>query len=154
MFAFADDSTCARDNQSEHSSSLFAENCCNAAQRHTGMKSSVRMDGFYLLWLSMLNFTFSLSLFKGLKHFDWWRKGLEGQASVWTSFIELFVFLPIALPFSGTLNVLLRVRSIASVDSVVWTKSGHQGPDWKRALFDVSPSGPFQVTHHWDLFLD
>lgn len=51
------------------------------------------------------------------------------------------------LPIPGTLNVLLRVRSIASVDSVVWTKSGHQGPDWKRALFDVSPSGPFQVTH-------
>ncbi|XP_056881143.1 MAM domain-containing glycosylphosphatidylinositol anchor protein 1 isoform X5 [Takifugu flavidus] len=49
---------------------------------------------------------------------------------------------------SGTLNVLLRVRSIAShttVDSEVWTKSGHQGPDWKRALFDVSPSGPFQI---------
>ncbi|TNM90680.1 hypothetical protein fugu_002969 [Takifugu bimaculatus] len=48
----------------------------------------------------------------------------------------------------GTLNVLLRVRSIAShttVDSEVWTKSGHQGPDWKRALFDVSPSGPFQI---------
>uniref|UniRef100_H3CGE1 MAM domain containing glycosylphosphatidylinositol anchor 1 n=1 Tax=Tetraodon nigroviridis TaxID=99883 RepID=H3CGE1_TETNG len=39
----------------------------------------------------------------------------------------------------------LTVRSIASVDSVVWTKSGHQGPDWKRALFDVSPSGPFQI---------
>lgn len=47
--------------------------------------------------------------------------------------------------FTGTLNVLLRVRSIASVDSVVWTKSGHQGPDWKKAFFDISPSGPFQV---------
>ena len=47
--------------------------------------------------------------------------------------------------FTGTLNVLLRVRSIASVDSVVWTKSGHQGPDWEKAFFDISPSGPFQV---------
>uniref|UniRef100_A0A8D3A094 MAM domain-containing glycosylphosphatidylinositol anchor protein 1 n=1 Tax=Scophthalmus maximus TaxID=52904 RepID=A0A8D3A094_SCOMX len=45
----------------------------------------------------------------------------------------------------GTLNVLLRVRSIASVDSVIWTKSGHQGPDWKKACFDISPSGPFQI---------
>lgn len=48
--------------------------------------------------------------------------------------------------FTGTLNVLLRVRSIASVDSMIWTKSGHQGPDWKKAFFDISPSGPFQVT--------
>ncbi|CAL8350384.1 unnamed protein product [Merluccius merluccius] len=45
----------------------------------------------------------------------------------------------------GTLNVLLRVRSIAYVDSVAWSKSGHQGPDWKKALFDISPSGPFQI---------
>ncbi|KAI4829742.1 hypothetical protein KUCAC02_001415, partial [Chaenocephalus aceratus] len=45
----------------------------------------------------------------------------------------------------GSLNVLLRVRSIASVDSVVWSKSGHQGPDWRRAFFDISPSGPFQI---------
>ncbi|KAM7423853.1 hypothetical protein PAMA_000289 [Pampus argenteus] len=45
----------------------------------------------------------------------------------------------------GVLNVLLRVRSIASVDSVVWSKSGHQGPDWKKAFFDISPSGPFQI---------
>ncbi|XP_037345321.2 MAM domain-containing glycosylphosphatidylinositol anchor protein 1 isoform X1 [Pungitius pungitius] len=45
----------------------------------------------------------------------------------------------------GTLNVLLRVRSIASVDSVVWMKSGHQGPEWRKAFFDISPSGPFQI---------
>ncbi|XP_012723466.2 MAM domain-containing glycosylphosphatidylinositol anchor protein 1 isoform X1 [Fundulus heteroclitus] len=45
----------------------------------------------------------------------------------------------------GTLNVLLRVRSIAPVDSVVWTKSGHQGPDWRKAFFDINPSGPFQI---------
>lgn len=55
--------------------------------------------------------------------------------------------------FTGTLNVLLRVRSIASVDSVMWTKSGHQGPDWKKAFFDISPSGPFQVMAWWSLFL-
>ena len=48
--------------------------------------------------------------------------------------------------FTGTLNVLLRVRSIASVDTVIWTKSGHQGPDWRKAFFDISPSGPFQVS--------
>lgn len=47
--------------------------------------------------------------------------------------------------FTGTLNVYLRVRSIASVDRAMWTKSGHQGPDWKKAFFDVTPSGPFQV---------
>ncbi|XP_013875970.1 MAM domain-containing glycosylphosphatidylinositol anchor protein 1 isoform X1 [Austrofundulus limnaeus] len=45
----------------------------------------------------------------------------------------------------GTLNVLLRVRSIAPVDSVVWTKSGHQGPVWRKASVDISPSGPFQI---------
>uniref|UniRef100_A0AAQ6AII5 MAM domain containing glycosylphosphatidylinositol anchor 1 n=1 Tax=Amphiprion ocellaris TaxID=80972 RepID=A0AAQ6AII5_AMPOC len=45
----------------------------------------------------------------------------------------------------GTLNVLLRVRSIASVDSVMWTKSGDQGSDWKKAFFGISPSGPFQI---------
>ncbi|KAM4602816.1 MAM domain-containing glycosylphosphatidylinositol anchor protein 1 [Polymixia lowei] len=45
----------------------------------------------------------------------------------------------------GTLNVLLRVNSIASVDTVAWTKSGHQGPDWLKAFFDISPSGPFQI---------
>ncbi|XP_024911228.1 MAM domain-containing glycosylphosphatidylinositol anchor protein 1 isoform X1 [Cynoglossus semilaevis] len=45
----------------------------------------------------------------------------------------------------GALNVILRVRSIASVDSMVWSKSGPQGPDWKKAFFDVSPSGPFQI---------
>lgn len=45
----------------------------------------------------------------------------------------------------GTLNVLLRVRSIAPVDTLVWTKSGHQGPNWNKASFDISPSGPFQI---------
>ncbi|XP_077568709.1 MAM domain-containing glycosylphosphatidylinositol anchor protein 1 isoform X1 [Stigmatopora nigra] len=47
----------------------------------------------------------------------------------------------------GTLNVLSRVRSIgiSSVDSMLWTKSGHQGPNWKKAYFDISPSGPFQI---------
>nr|XP_057945716.1 MAM domain-containing glycosylphosphatidylinositol anchor protein 1 isoform X1 [Doryrhamphus excisus]XP_057945717.1 MAM domain-containing glycosylphosphatidylinositol anchor protein 1 isoform X1 [Doryrhamphus excisus] len=45
----------------------------------------------------------------------------------------------------GTLNVLLRVRSIASVDTLLWTKSGHQGPNWKKAYFDINPSGPFQI---------
>uniref|UniRef100_A0A672FDK3 MAM domain containing glycosylphosphatidylinositol anchor 1 n=1 Tax=Salarias fasciatus TaxID=181472 RepID=A0A672FDK3_SALFA len=45
----------------------------------------------------------------------------------------------------GTLNVLLRVRSIASVDSVMWSRSGHQGPDWKKAFFNITPSGPFQI---------
>ncbi|KAJ3594295.1 hypothetical protein NHX12_006626 [Muraenolepis orangiensis] len=39
----------------------------------------------------------------------------------------------------------MRVRSIASVDTVAWSKSGHQGPDWKKALFNSNPSGPFQI---------
>lgn len=51
----------------------------------------------------------------------------------------------VCLLFIGTLNVLLRVRGIASVDSLAWTRSGHQGPNWKKAFFDISPSGPFQV---------
>ncbi|KAI4892509.1 hypothetical protein NFI96_024488, partial [Prochilodus magdalenae] len=45
----------------------------------------------------------------------------------------------------GTLNVLLRVKSIATVDSVVWSRSGHQGPNWLKASVMVYPSGPFQV---------
>ncbi|KAM6981032.1 MAM domain-containing glycosylphosphatidylinositol anchor protein 1 [Aplochiton taeniatus] len=45
----------------------------------------------------------------------------------------------------GSLNVLLRVKSIASVDTVAWAKSGPQGPDWKRASIDINPSGPFQI---------
>ncbi|KAG7260474.1 hypothetical protein CRUP_007314 [Coryphaenoides rupestris] len=32
-----------------------------------------------------------------------------------------------------------------SLDSVAWSKSGHQGPDWKKAFLDISPSAPFQV---------
>ncbi|XP_022540869.1 MAM domain-containing glycosylphosphatidylinositol anchor protein 1 [Astyanax mexicanus] len=45
----------------------------------------------------------------------------------------------------GTLNVLLRVKSIATVDSVVWSRSGSQGPSWQKASLMVMPSGPFQV---------
>lgn len=43
----------------------------------------------------------------------------------------------------GTLNVLLRVRSL--VNTLMWTKSGHQGPNWEKAFVDIRPSGPFQV---------
>ncbi|XP_016330089.1 MAM domain-containing glycosylphosphatidylinositol anchor protein 1-like [Sinocyclocheilus anshuiensis] len=45
----------------------------------------------------------------------------------------------------GTLNVLMRVKSIATVDSAVWTLSGHQGPQWRKADAEIYPSGPFQV---------
>ncbi|XP_036399015.1 MAM domain-containing glycosylphosphatidylinositol anchor protein 1 [Megalops cyprinoides] len=45
----------------------------------------------------------------------------------------------------GSLNVLLRVKSIATVDSLAWTLSGNQGPEWKQASFIVNPIGPFQV---------
>ncbi|XP_065152190.1 MAM domain-containing glycosylphosphatidylinositol anchor protein 1 isoform X1 [Paramisgurnus dabryanus] len=45
----------------------------------------------------------------------------------------------------GTLNVLMRVKSIATVDSAVWTLSGHQGPEWRKADAVIYPSGPFQV---------
>ncbi|KAI5108504.1 MAM domain-containing glycosylphosphatidylinositol anchor protein 1 [Silurus meridionalis] len=45
----------------------------------------------------------------------------------------------------GTLNVLLRVKGIATVDSLVWTLSGYQGPNWRKANVVVYPSGPFQV---------
>lgn len=61
-------------------------------------------------------------------------------------FVAVFVWMcGLGFFFTGTLNVYLRVRSIASVDRAMWTKSGHQGPDWKKAFFDVTPSGPFQV---------
>lgn len=109
------------------------------------MKSLIRINSFYLtFWLirkrsgrsikcvDLIYLVMSLSLSPSLCFF-----------SLWLSSLSLL------LHFTGTLNVLLRVRSIASVDSVVWTKSGHQGPDWKRALFDVSPSGPFQVTGYF-----
>lgn len=43
----------------------------------------------------------------------------------------------------GTLNVLLRVRSL--VNTLMWTKSGHQGPNWEKAFVDIRPSGPFQI---------
>jgi len=46
---------------------------------------------------------------------------------------------------AGTLNVLMRVKSIATVDSAVWTLSGHQGPEWRKADAEMYPSGPFQV---------
>uniref|UniRef100_A0A4W5QR48 MAM domain containing glycosylphosphatidylinositol anchor 1 n=1 Tax=Hucho hucho TaxID=62062 RepID=A0A4W5QR48_9TELE len=45
----------------------------------------------------------------------------------------------------GTLDVLLRVKSIASVDTKVWSLIGNQGPDWNQANIIVNPSGPFQV---------
>ncbi|KAI1895183.1 hypothetical protein AGOR_G00103670 [Albula goreensis] len=45
----------------------------------------------------------------------------------------------------GSLNVLLRVKSIAMVDTLVWSLSGNQGPRWKQANFIVNPIGPFQV---------
>ncbi|XP_041927429.1 MAM domain-containing glycosylphosphatidylinositol anchor protein 1 [Alosa sapidissima] len=45
----------------------------------------------------------------------------------------------------GTLNVLQRVKSIATVDTLVWTLSGNQGSNWTKANFVVTPSGPFQV---------
>lgn len=48
----------------------------------------------------------------------------------------------------GTLNVLLRVKGIATVDSLAWTLSGHQGPNWRKANVVVYPSGPFQVHTH------
>lgn len=54
------------------------------------------------------------------------------------------------LTFStGTLNVLLRTKSIASVDTQVWSKSGPQGPGWRKAFIDFSPVGPFQVNSLW-----
>ncbi|KAK3573176.1 hypothetical protein QTP86_014847, partial [Hemibagrus guttatus] len=49
------------------------------------------------------------------------------------------------LRFTGTLNVLLRVKGIATVDSLAWTLSGHQGSNWRKANVVVYPSGPFQV---------
>uniref|UniRef100_A0A4W5MF35 MAM domain containing glycosylphosphatidylinositol anchor 1 n=1 Tax=Hucho hucho TaxID=62062 RepID=A0A4W5MF35_9TELE len=45
----------------------------------------------------------------------------------------------------GSLNVWLRVKSIASVGDRVWTLDGNQGPDWIQANINVNPSGPFQV---------
>ncbi len=70
---------------------------------------------------------------------------IDSSLTVSNDLLCLCVWLCVRVFFTGTLNVLLRVRSIASVDSVVWTKSGDQGPNWRKAFFDISPSGPFQV---------
>ncbi|XP_061115646.1 MAM domain-containing glycosylphosphatidylinositol anchor protein 1 [Conger conger] len=45
----------------------------------------------------------------------------------------------------GSLNVLLRVKSIAMLDTPVWAVSGNQGPQWRLARVPVTPIGPFQV---------
>ncbi|XP_046871237.1 MAM domain-containing glycosylphosphatidylinositol anchor protein 1, partial [Hypomesus transpacificus] len=45
----------------------------------------------------------------------------------------------------GTLNALLRVKSIASVDSLVWSLTGEQGAGWRQANVIINPRGPFQV---------
>ncbi|TRY74172.1 hypothetical protein DNTS_008636 [Danionella cerebrum] len=45
----------------------------------------------------------------------------------------------------GSLNVLMRVKSIATVDSAVWSLSGHQGAEWRKADAEIYPSGPFQL---------
>ncbi|XP_041107013.1 MAM domain-containing glycosylphosphatidylinositol anchor protein 1 [Polyodon spathula] len=45
----------------------------------------------------------------------------------------------------GSLNVLLRVKSVGALDMQVWTLSGNQGPDWQQANITINPRGPFQV---------
>ncbi|XP_063039818.1 MAM domain-containing glycosylphosphatidylinositol anchor protein 1 [Engraulis encrasicolus] len=45
----------------------------------------------------------------------------------------------------GTLNLLQRAKSIATVDTLVWSRSGSQGPNWIKANCVITPSGPFQV---------
>ncbi|XP_035291077.1 MAM domain-containing glycosylphosphatidylinositol anchor protein 1 [Anguilla anguilla] len=45
----------------------------------------------------------------------------------------------------GSLNVFLRVKSIAMMETPVWAISGNQGPQWKMARVPVTPIGPFQV---------
>ncbi|KAL2098999.1 hypothetical protein ACEWY4_005479 [Coilia grayii] len=44
----------------------------------------------------------------------------------------------------GSLNLLQRAKSIATVDSLVWSRSGSQGPNWIKANCVITPSGPFQ----------
>ncbi|KAL0969884.1 hypothetical protein UPYG_G00233830 [Umbra pygmaea] len=39
----------------------------------------------------------------------------------------------------------MRVKGIASVDNLVWSLKGNQGPDWNQAYINFNPSGPFQV---------
>ncbi|KPP72237.1 hypothetical protein Z043_108779 [Scleropages formosus] len=45
----------------------------------------------------------------------------------------------------GSLNVLLRMKGIATVDKQVWSCSGNQGPEWRQANVLVTPTGPFQL---------
>nr|XP_023648898.1 MAM domain-containing glycosylphosphatidylinositol anchor protein 1 isoform X2 [Paramormyrops kingsleyae] len=45
----------------------------------------------------------------------------------------------------GSLNILMRVKGIATVDTLLWSISGNQGPEWKQANVPVNPSGAFQV---------
>lgn len=50
-----------------------------------------------------------------------------------------------SLASTGSLNILMRVKGIATVDTLLWSISGNQGPDWKQANVPVNPSGAFQV---------
>ncbi|XP_069464862.1 MAM domain-containing glycosylphosphatidylinositol anchor protein 1 isoform X2 [Ambystoma mexicanum] len=45
----------------------------------------------------------------------------------------------------GSLNILVRVRNIGTMDTQVWTMSGNRGNMWQHANVPINPSGPFQV---------
>ncbi|KAM4770821.1 MAM domain-containing glycosylphosphatidylinositol anchor protein 1 [Rhinophrynus dorsalis] len=45
----------------------------------------------------------------------------------------------------GSLNVLVRLRNIGTMDTQEWTLSGDRGNKWQHAIVPIKPSGPFQV---------
>ncbi|XP_078503495.1 MAM domain-containing glycosylphosphatidylinositol anchor protein 1 [Lissotriton helveticus] len=45
----------------------------------------------------------------------------------------------------GSLNVLVRVRNIGTMDTQVWSMSGNRGNMWQHVNVPINPSGPFQV---------
>ncbi|XP_066569897.1 MAM domain-containing glycosylphosphatidylinositol anchor protein 1 [Amia ocellicauda] len=70
--------------------------------------------------------------------------GVKGKGSTRTAYCVSFYYHMYGKHI-GSLNVLFRVKSIATVDTLAWTRTGNQGPSWKQANITINPSGPFQV---------
>lgn len=51
-----------------------------------------------------------------------------------------------AFSFTGSLNLLVRVRNKRAIDTQVWSLSGNRGNMWQQAHVPINPPGPFQVS--------
>ncbi|XP_069744009.1 MAM domain-containing glycosylphosphatidylinositol anchor protein 1-like isoform X2 [Narcine bancroftii] len=45
----------------------------------------------------------------------------------------------------GSLNVLVRILGVRTVETPVWSLSGNQAEEWRLGSVTIKPSGPFQV---------